>query len=328
MRLRRSRCDGPGVRRVRRGRGFAYVDDSGDRVDDPAVLDRVRELVIPPAWRDVWICPHPNGHIQAVGTDDAGRRQYLYHERWRSQRDEQKHERVLALARRLPKIRARIHDDLVRPGLSRERVIAGALRILDRGVFRVGGEEYAEDSRGVATLLRSHVRVRKDELAFHFPAKGGIDREAVIRDAELADLVRALRRGKGEEDRLFAHDGHVIRAEEVNERFKRFAGERFTVKDMRTWTATVLAAAEYGAREQPSSKTAARRLDAEVMRAVAEQLGNTPTVARQSYVDPRVVEAFHSGRSIEATLRRIRGKPEEEIREPLERAVIRLLKSS
>ena len=327
MRLRRSRCDGPGMTRVRRGRGFGYLDESGERVTDPELLTRARELVIPPAWKDVWICPHPNGHIQAVGTDDAGRRQYLYHEQWRSRRDELKHRRVLALAKKLPKVRARIHEDLVLPGLGRERVIAGALRILERGVFRVGGEEYAEDSRGVATLLRSHVRVRGEELSFHFPAKGGVDRAAVIRDAELAALVRSLRRGKAEGDRLFAHGGHEVRAEEVNERFKEFAGREFTVKDMRTWSATVLAAAEYAARELPSSASAGRRLDAEVMRAVAEQLGNTPAIARKSYVDPVVVEAFHAGRSIESALRRVRGKSEQEARAILERAVVRLLSS-
>ncbi|SDD08187.1 DNA topoisomerase IB [Actinokineospora iranica] len=335
MRLRRSDCAGPGIRRVRRGRGFGYVDENGLRVTDPQVLDRVRALAIPPAWRDVWICPHPNGHIQAVGTDDAGRKQYIYHEQWRKERDEEKHERVLALARRLPRVRERIHADLTLPGLPRERVVAGALRILDRGVFRVGGEEYAEenDSRGVSTLLRGHVTMRAGELRFRFPAKSGIERVAAIRDPELARLIGALRRGRADDERLFVYrvDDAVqhLRAAEVNERFKEFAGDRFTVKDMRTWTATVLAAAEFGARSVPRSKTAAKRAEAEVMRAVAEQLGNTPTVARQSYVDPRVAEAFRDGRTIEAALRRIGGGDVSapEVRESLERAVLRLLRS-
>ncbi|OLR92045.1 DNA topoisomerase IB [Actinokineospora bangkokensis] len=325
MRLRRSACDGPGLRRVRRGRGFGYLDEQGDRVTDPALLDRVRTLAIPPAWQEVWICPHDNGHIQAVGKDAAGRRQYIYHEAWRSRRDEEKHQRVLALARRLPKVRERIHQDLVLPGLVRPRVVAGALRILDRGVFRVGGEEYAEDSRGVATLLRRDVRVRGKDLNFHFTAKGGIDRTANLTDLELAALVKSLRRGKQDDDRLFAHNGYEVHADDVNERFKQLAGSDFTVKDMRTWTATVLAATEYAAHDLPSSKTAAKRLDSQVMKAVSEQLGNTPTIARKSYVDPRVVEAFHAGHSIAPTLRRLVGKSPEEIREPLERAVIRLL---
>ncbi|WP_424187415.1 DNA topoisomerase IB [Actinokineospora sp. G85] len=325
MRLRRSGPDGPGLTRVRHGRGFRYLDADGAKVADRELLDRVRALAIPPAWQDVWICPHANGHIQAVGTDAAGRRQYRYHDAWRVQRDEVKHTRVLTLARRLPQVRATIHSDLVRPGLTRERAVAGALRILDRGVFRVGGEEYADDSRGVSTLLASHVLVAGDELTFRFPAKGGLERAAAIRDRELAALIRSLRRGKAADDRLFAHRDWEVRADVVNQRFKELAGEDFTVKDMRTWSATVLAATEYAAREPPSSKTAATRLDAEVMRAVAEQLGNTPAIARKSYVDPRVVDAFHEGRSIAGTLRRLAGKGPDEIREPLERAVIRLL---
>ncbi|GLZ38830.1 DNA topoisomerase IB [Actinokineospora sp. NBRC 105648] len=334
MRLRRSDCAGPGITRVRRGRGFGYVDAGGARVTDTEILDRVRDLVIPPAWQDVWICPYPRGHIQAVGTDDAGRKQYLYHEQWRRDRDEEKHERVLAMARRLPRVRQRIQDDLTGPGITRERVLAGALRILDRGVFRIGGEEYAEenDSRGVSTLLRRHVTLRSGELRFKFPAKSGIERVASITDPELARLITALRRGRSDDDRLFVYtvDGvaREVRAAEVNQRFKEFAGDRFTVKDMRTWTATVLAATEYAAMDTPGTKTAAKRADAAVMRAVAEQLGNTPVMARKSYVDPRVTEAFHRGRTIRAALERIAAEDLSvpQIREPLERAVLRLLR--
>lgn len=328
MRLRRSSVAGKGIARVRCGRGFRYLDDSGEPVTDPGTLDRVRGLVIPPAWRDVWICPFPNGHIQAVGTDDAGRRQYLYHTEWRRARDEEKHERVLDLAARLPEVRARIHQDLTGSGLGRDRVLAGALRILDRGVFRTGGEEYAEenDSHGVTTLLRDHVTRTGDELFFEFPAKGGVERSAVIRDPELAKLISALRRGRRPEDRLFTYrngngERQELRARDVNDRFKELAGDEFTVKDMRTWTATVLAATEFAARERPASRRAARRAEAGVMRVVAEQLGNTSAVTRRSYVDPRVCEAFRAGRTIEPVPRRIdagtRGK--------LERAVLRLL---
>ncbi|MDQ3403282.1 MAG: DNA topoisomerase IB [Actinomycetota bacterium] len=335
MRLRRSVCDGPGFSRVRRGRGFAYLDEHGERLTARDHLDRLRALVIPPAWQRVWICPFPNGHIQAVGFDEAGRKQYIYHEQWRRDRDGEKHDRVLELARRLPGIRDRIQTDLTATGLGRDRVVAGALRILDRGVFRTGGEEYAEehDSRGVATLLCEHVRLRSGELRFRFPAKSGIERVAAIRDPELAALVTALRRGRADDDRLFVYRVgkrlHELKADEVRERFKGFAGERFTVKDMRTWTATVLAAVEFAARERPGSTTATKRAEAEVMRAVAEQLGNTPAVARRSYVDPRVPELFRDGHTIEATLRRIgdHDRDQLDIRGTLERAVVRLLRS-
>ncbi|HEU5475632.1 MAG TPA: DNA topoisomerase IB [Actinophytocola sp.] len=323
MRLRRSDCAGRGVRRVRRGRGFSYVDDGGNPVDAQTV-DRIRGLVIPPAWRDVWICPHANGHIQAVGVDDAGRKQYLYHAEWRRRRDAEKHDRVLELAERLPAVRKKIRDDLVSTGLTPERVLAGALWILDRGVFRTGGEEYAEenDSHGVTTLLRGHVRLRGGELRFRFPAKSGIERVAVIRDAELARLITALRRGRADDERLFAYrTGRGVRREltarDVNERFKELAGDRFTVKDMRTWTATVLAAAEFAALDPATSKRASKRAEAAVMRAVAEQLGNTPAVARRSYVDPRVIDRFADGHTID---------PPSGDREDIEHAVRRLLR--
>jgi DNA topoisomerase-1 len=335
VRLRRSDGDGPGIRRVRRGRGFSYVDAAGEPVTDPEMLDRIRALVIPPAWRDVWICPYPNGHIQAMGTDDAGRRQYLYHDAWRAARDEEKFDRVMELAVRLPEVRQRIRSDLVSSGLGCTRVLAGALRILDRGVFRIGGEEYAEenDSRGVATLLREHVRLRGGELRFRFPAKGGVERIAVIRDGELARLVAALRRGRDDHQRLFAYrngsgERREVTSRDINERFKELAGDGYTVKDMRTWTAMVLAATEFATLDPPGSKTGRKRAEARVMRAVAEQLGNTPAVARRSYVDPRICEAFHAGRTIEAALQRLRGQERdgERTRESLERAVIELLR--
>jgi DNA topoisomerase-1 len=341
VRLRRSDLSKRGFRRVRCGTGWTYFDADGVRITEPAVRDRLRDLVIPPAWREVWICPYDNGHIQAVGLDDAGRRQYLYHPEWRRARDEEKHERVLVLADRLPDVRKKIHEDLTSDGLGRDRVLAGTLRILDRGVFRIGGDEYAEenDSRGVATLLREHVRLRGDELRFAFPAKGGVQRTAGIRDPELAKLVASLRRGREDGQRLFAYrngDGErtEVHAQDVNERFKELAGEEFTVKDMRTWTATVLAATEFAARELPGSDRAAKRAEAGVMRTVAEQLGNTPSVARKSYVDPRVCEAFREGRTIEPALRRIGrvdgrdGRDGNETRERLEQAVLELLRDS
>jgi DNA topoisomerase I len=337
VRLRRSNVWGKGIGRRRSGRGFRYVDDGGDPVRDAETLDRIRALVIPPAWRDVWICPHPNGHIQAVGTDDAGRRQYLYHTDWRRTRDEEKHRRVVLLARKLPELRTAVSADLAEPGLGRARVLAGALRMLDRGVFRTGGEEYAQESatgpgtRGVATLLRGDVTVRGGEILFHYLAKGGIDRRVRIRDGALAALVTALRRGRGDDERLLVYrDGQErreVHAEDLNERLRELVGEEFSAKDLRTWHATVLAAVALAGVDQPSSDRARKRVEKAVMEEVAEQLGNTPAVARKSYVDPRVLAAWERGDTIAGA--DLPTDPsalaDDEIRAAIEKAVVRLL---
>jgi DNA topoisomerase IB len=335
MRLRRSNVWGKGIRRQRSGRGFRYLDHDGGAVRDPATLDRIRGLVIPPAWRDVWICLRPNGHIQAVGTDDAGRRQYLYHEQWRRSRDDAKHRRVVELAKRLPELRTAIDADLTAPGLGRRRVLAGALRMLDRGIFRTGGEEYAQDNgtRGVATLLRGDVVVRRGAIQFCYPAKGGIERRVRIRDGALAALVTALRRGRDDGDRLLAYrvagQRHEVRAEELNERLRELVGEEFTAKDLRTWHATVLAAVAMAGAECPGSERARKRTEKAVMTEVAEQLGNTPAVARRSYVDPRVLAAWERGDTIGDAVAELPDDPgalpDDELRAAIEKSVIRLL---
>jgi len=342
MILRRSVTSTPGIRRVRRGRGFAYIGVDGGAVT-ATVRARIDALVIPPAWKQVWICPYDNGHIQAYGTDIAGRRQYLYHEQWRAERDEEKHDRVLAMASRLPQWRQQVQDDLVRRGAGRRRAEAVALRLLDRAVFRVGGEEYAEENgtRGVATLLRSHVRISGDVLTFDYPAKGGIRRVVAVGDPDLATAVRALRRVPSESGRLLTYrEGKTVRelhADDINARFKELAGDDCSAKDLRTWNATVLAAAAFAEQEPPDSDRARAHAEAEVMRRVAEELGNTPAVARGSYVDPRVVAAYEQGRTVRAALRRAarctqrraaRSKSDDEAREIVERAVIRLLRRS
>jgi DNA topoisomerase I len=330
MRLRRSNLTGKGIRRQRRGRGFSYLDDDGP-VRDPELLERVRGLVIPPAWREVWICPHPNGHIQAVGTDDAGRRQYLYHEQWRTRRDGEKHRRVVELARRLPELRTTIDADLSAPGLGRGRVLAGALRMLDRGVFRTGGEEYAQDNgtRGVATLLCGDVRVNRGAIWFEYPAKGGIERKMRIRDGALASLVSALRRGRADDERLLSYrDGRQrrdVHAEDVNERLREIVGEEFSAKDLRTWHATVIAAVAFSGVDTPASARGRARAEAAVMREVAEQLGNTPAVARRSYVDPRVLAAWERGETLTGLPASVEGLADDELRASIEKAVIRLL---
>jgi DNA topoisomerase IB len=279
---------------------------------------------------EVWICPFANGHIQAVGTDAAGRRQYLYHDLWRQTRDEEKHERVLRLAGKLPGFRAVVEEDLATGGLTERRVLGGALRMLDRGVFRTGGDAYAEESRGVATLLRGDVRVRRGEILFEYVAKGGLDRKVRIHDDKLATLITALRRNRADDERLLVYRNAkstcLVHAEDINRRFQEIVGTGYTAKDLRTWHATVLAAVIIAGHDHPRSETARKRTENAVLKLVAEQLGNTPAVARRSYVDPRVFTAFSEGRSVERALQKLRGRTIEEARPAIERAVIRLLR--
>jgi DNA topoisomerase-1 len=330
VRLRRADPNRPGIRRVRHGRGFRYLGADGEPVDAETTA-RIKELVIPPAWNDVWICPQPNGHLQAVGTDDAGRRQYLYHPEYRRRQDATKHQRVLELARRLPAVRAEVAADLRGPGLTRRRVVGAALRMLDHGVFRTGGEEYAAQngSQGVATLNRDDVRVRAGELTFRYTAKGGQDRELTLLDPPLATVVTALRRSRPPgTERLLTYrdtDGwHEVHASDVNARFKELAGDDYTVKDLRTWHATVLATVGLCV-PAPESERGRRRLVRSVLADVADELGNTPAVARRSYVDPRVLELFEQDAmpgldGIDASR-----LTREAVRTRAERAVIRLL---
>src|SRR5205823_5756786 len=198
-RLRRSDCAGPGLTRVRRGRGFTYLDENGGRIADEDVIARIRELAIPPAWQEVWICADPLGHLQATGVDDAGRKQYLYHARWREQRDRQKFERMLRFGESLPKLRRRVKADLRGNELTRQRVLAGAVRLLDVGMFRTGSEEYADDDGGLglATIERAHVRVQGGAIKFDYPAKGGIRRVQLIDDALAHEFVCDLKRRRG-----------------------------------------------------------------------------------------------------------------------------------
>ena len=343
VRLRRVDPQGPGYTRQRRGRGFSYHDERGRPITDPDVLDRIRALAVPPAWRQVWICPLPHGHIQAVGTDDAGRRQYRYHDEWRQRRDAEKHNRVLRLGRKLPRVRAQVAEQLDGPGLSCERVLAAAMRMLDIGVFRVGGEEYApsdeEDSDGsfgLATIRREHVRLHRGAVVFCYPAKGGVVRQVTLRDSALHKVVGALLRRRGGGTELLAYrvgrDWRDVRAEDVNARLKELAGDEFSAKDLRTWNATVLAAvalAEAAQRGVPSSKRGRAGVVNFVLDEVAEHLGNTRAVARASYVDPRVVQHFEQGRTVLPALRRIgtTDLSDEATRTALERAVLQLLRT-
>ena len=327
MRLKRSDPNGPGLRRIRRGKGFSYLGSDG-RTVHRADEERIRRLAIPPAWRQVWICPFPNGHIQAVGTDAAGRRQYLYHPRWQQERSEEKFDRVLQMAPSLPGARARIAEDLDAPGLHRDRVVALGLHLLDRGYFRAGGEAYANkeaankeasnneasnseagenNSYGIATLLCEHIRMRNGSVLFDYPAKHGIQRSWQVDDPAVVCAVRQLLR-ENPGGRLLVYRSESgwteLHAEDLNARFKDLVGEDHSVKDMRTWHGTVLAAAAFVDADPPVNQTVRKRVQAAIMREVSEELGNTPAVVRSSYVDPRVVYAYENGITIAASARR------------------------
>lgn len=304
-RLRRSDCSGPGISRRRRGGGFTYLDPEGGRVSDEDTLERIRGMAIPPAWREVWICSDPYGHIQATGLDEAGRKQYLYHERWQVRSAQRKFESMREFAATLPKLRRAVRKDLAREGMPRERALACAVRLLDLGFFRIGGEEYAEanESYGVATVLREHVSIEGDGVVFDFPAKSGQRRVQSIRDPEVKAAVEAMRRRRsGPEDLLVFREEGVwrdVRSEEVNEYLQAKAGEEFSAKDFRTWHGTVLAAVELAREGEPSSKGRAERAIRAAIKRVAERLGNTPAVCRSSYIDPRVLDRFRDGKAIE-----------------------------
>lgn len=334
MRLRRSDLRGPGLRRVRRGRGFSYYDANGASITDATTLERIKQLVIPPAWKRVWICPHPNGHIQAVGTDAAGRRQYLYHQKWQQDRNEEKFDRALDMSAALPDMRRQIASDLSGRGLTRDRVIALALQLLDLGYFRSGSEQYVEENNsfGLATLLCEHVTLQSGAVEFDYPAKSGVRRTLLIEDPEVVRSVRALMRRPHRGERLLVcRNGSGwtdLHADDLNSRFKELVGDEYTVKDLRTWHGTVLAAVAFVDADPPENKSVIKRVESAVMKEVAEELGNTPAVARRSYVDPRVVEGYESGLSIAAAAKRAaKTRAPAKRQEILDRSTARLIRN-
>lgn len=327
-------CNGPGIRRRRAGRGFSYLDESGARLDDDEVLERIRSLAIPPAWDDVWICSDPSGHIQATGTDAKGRRQYRYHDEWRAARDREKHDRILRFAKRLPELRARVEADLALEGMPRERVLACAVRLLELGFFRIGGEAYAAENGtyGLATLRKGHVRVRGDTLIFDYDAKSGQHRLCEVVDPDVREVIVALRRRRASaSDELLAYKdperGWVdVKSSDINQYVQEHLGDGFSAKDFRTWVGTVLAAAKLAAEDPADSEAARRRAVVAVVKDVAEHLGNTPAVARSAYIDPLVVEQFEADDTVADVLEDLdeddlrQGVPEE-----LEQAVLGLI---
>src|SRR3954469_5288914 len=302
-RLRRADCSGPGISRVKRGRAFAYYEGD-ESVDDPEVLARIRKLAIPPAWRNVWICPYPNGHLQATGLDDRGRKQYRYHDEWRRRRDQEKFDDMVGFAHALPALRERVTADLrSSQNLSRPRVLACAVRLLDRGFFRIGSEEYTvqNESYGLATMRKEHVRIEQGEvMVFDYPAKSGQRRVQGIVDPGALAVVARLRRRRGGGEELLAYQRgrawYDVRSEDINAYLKDATGGDFSAKDFRTWSATVLCAVALAVSgEVAATKTGRPRAIVRAIKEVGHYLGNTPAVCRASYIDPRVFDAYRGG---------------------------------
>ncbi len=330
VRLRTVSPDQPGWTRRRAGKGFTYLDEDGQRL--PAEdAERVRSLAIPPAWKDVWICPAPNGHIQAVGTDDAGRRQYLYHPAWREKQDALKFERIAEASRHLPAARRRVTRDLRREGMPWERACAAAVRMLDLGYFRIGHDVYTDvnGSFGLTTLERRHVRSVRGGLRFTFVGKGGVEQQLTIEDDDVAETLRAMRRRRTGSDRVLAwkddRGWHDLDADDVNDYLAELFDGELTAKDFRTWHATVHAAVALASSPEPGDTKASRR---RAVRAAVEEvsqfLGNTPTIAKGSYVDPRVLERYEEGETVSIP-GAVQGRPPARRQGAVEEAVRELL---
>jgi DNA topoisomerase IB len=331
-RLKRVSTAEPGIRRVRHGRGFRYLLPDGEAVEDPEVLVRIHELVIPPAWNEVWICPYPGGHIQATGIDAAGRKQYLYHPRWRARRDLEKFDDMVEFARRLPAMRAYVGDRLELGDLSREHVLACAVRLLELGFFRIGSEDYAvrNETYGLATMKKRHVRLQADDtLVFTYPAKHGKRQVRQVIDPTVADVVIRLKRRRGGTDELLAYKDAGrwldVKSGDINAFLKEATDLPVSAKDFRTWNATLLAAVGLAVSGRAAeTKTARKRAVNRVVKEVAYYLGNTPAVARASYIDPRVFDRYDEGRVIDVALLGAGDDPVA-IQGPPEAAVLKLL---
>ncbi|GAA0471820.1 DNA topoisomerase [Paractinoplanes deccanensis] len=319
MRLRRSDLSRPGYGRRRAGKGFTYLDTDGSTLHDQDEIERIKALVIPPAWKDVWISPDPRGHIQATGVDAAGRKQYRYHDAWRTARDEEKFDHALEVAARLPKIRDRLRADLTQGrGLTRSRVLAAIVSLLDMNMFRIGSDQYAvreeDPSFGLSTLKPEHIRTSGGCVLMEFTGKSGVEHSGSVNDGEVCAVLRDLKRRRRGDNRLFAYyEGrrwHDVHADEINDYLREISGEKMTAKDFRTWHGTVKAATELAEAGPQPTQAKRKKAVSHAMKEVAELLGNTPAVARASYVDPRVIEAYEEGEVVDA---------------PSERAVRKLL---
>jgi DNA topoisomerase-1 len=333
-RLRRADSSIPGFGRRRSGRGFTYLDEQRRAIHDAATRTRIQALAIPPAWEDVWICPYPNGHLQAVGTDKAGRRQYLYHPDWNSQQARRKFDKMTAFGRALPALRASVTAYLEEPSLAKERVLACAVRLLDLGFFRIGGEEYADHngSYGLATLEKRHVTLSRDgALIFDYVAKSGKRRVQGVVDPQAYQVALELKRRRSGGDAFLAYRNGVwvnVHSNDINAFIKHLAGDDFSAKDFRTWHATVLAAVGLGVSAHASSKAARKRAIVRAVQEVALYLGNTPAVCRASYIDPRIIDRFLAGQTIAPAFESLTGPVGPNVpatQGPIEEAVLELL---
>ena len=325
--------DKPGISRQRRGAAFQYIDPSGKVIRDPGELQRIKSLAIPPAWREVWICPLPNGHLQATGRDAKGRKQHRYHPRWREVRDENKYGRILAFAKALPLIRQRVDNDLRLPGLPRDKILATVVRLLETSHMRVGNEEYARQNKsfGLATLRNRHVNVSGSTIRFEFRGKSGVQHALDISDRRLAKIIKRCQDLPGYE--LFQYvddDGErrTIDSSDVNEYIRQVAGEEFSTKDFRTWAGTVLAAQALQKFETAASDSESKRNIVQAIEGVAKKLGNTKAVCRKCYIHPAVIQSYTDGSLLRALRRRLKKEiTDSHGLEPEEAAVLKLLKA-
>ncbi|GJD94170.1 DNA topoisomerase IB [Methylobacterium iners] len=310
----------PGLTRRKSGTGFSYRDAKGEPVRDPATLARIRSLAIPPAYTDVWICPRANGHIQATGRDAKGRKQYRYHPDFRQARESTKFEHIMAFADALPGLRARIDRDMKRPGLSREKVLATVVHLLETTLIRVGNDDYAKSNRsyGLTTLRNPHVKVEGTELKFRFRGKSGKTWNLSIKDRRVAKIVKACQELPGQE--LFQYldeegERRDVTSADVNAYLREITGQDITAKDFRTWAGTVLAALALQEFEAFDSEAAAKRNLRAAIEGVAARLGNTPTICRKCYIHPQVLDSYVEG----ALLLQVKDAVEDELRDDLER---------
>jgi DNA topoisomerase-1 len=325
----------PGISRRRAGKGFTYLDANGERITDDRVRERILSLVIPPAWTDVWMCPSPNGHIQATGLDDRGRKQYIYHPKWREFRDEAKYHQLIDFAEALPKIRAEIDTALRRKGLPRDKVIAAVVSLLEKTLIRVGNASYAKENHsfGLTTLRNRHVDVNGETITFRFRGKSGIEQMVDLKDRRLAGIIRKTQELPGQElVQYLDEDGNPapITSDDVNQFLKDVTGREFTAKDFRTWGGTVLAAMELAIMPAESPTGTPERDIVSAIDAVAKQLGNTRAVCRSCYVHPEIVEAYLEGQTIAPKVAMTSSESDLPFGDidlsPIERAVLRLLK--
>jgi DNA topoisomerase-1 len=302
----------PGIARKRKGKaGFAYFNVGGKKVADPDTLLRIRQLAIPPAWEQVWISPDERGHIQAVGRDQRGRKQYRYHPKWREARDATKYEKMMAFVHALPNIRARVKRDLGRPGLSRDRVLATVVRLLETTLIRIGNDEYASsnNSFGLTTLRDRHAKINGSKVRFHFKGKSGVEHEVDLNDPQLAKIVRKCQELPGEELLQYVDESGTVRdigSGDVNDYLREITGQEFTAKDFRTWAGTVLAATALKEFEVVDSKARMKKNIVVAIESVAKRLGNTRAVCKKCYIHPAVLESYVDGSLLDTLGQRAR----------------------